>query len=70
MSTVTIATPNAPHPKARVNSVDFASGVITFTWLDENEQPVDSGNSIAQFSPGSGWPYSTTIRAAIEGSTS
>ena len=45
---IIVNTPSAPHPKARVRVVDFESGVIKFDWLNEQGQPVDSGNSLAR----------------------
>lgn len=39
------------HPKAEIQSVDAANGVATFRWLDANGAPVDSGGSIARFTP-------------------
>lgn len=47
-SPVIVATPNAPHPQARIRAVDFEAGTIRFDWLDANGQPVDTGNSLAQ----------------------
>lgn len=41
----------APHPKALVQSVDNAAGVVVFSWADADGRAVDSGNSIARFTP-------------------
>jgi hypothetical protein len=46
-----LATPSAPHPKAEVQRVDPAAGVLVFRWLDSAGKPVDSGGSIARFTP-------------------
>lgn len=40
-----------PHPKAEVQRVDAANGVLVFRWLNSSGQPVDSGGSIATFTP-------------------
>jgi len=34
-----------------VQSVDSAAGLLIFRWLAANESPVDSGNSVATFTP-------------------
>lgn len=44
-------TPTAPHPQAEITRVDALAGVATYRWLDANGAPVDSGNSIARFTP-------------------
>lgn len=41
----------ATHPKARVVSVDPATGTLAFAWLKADSTPADSGNSIARFTP-------------------
>lgn len=41
----------APYPKAEVQRVDAPTGTLVFRWLDSAGQPVDSGNSIARFTP-------------------
>lgn len=41
----------APHPKALVQSVDAATGRATFRWLDSAGTSVDSGGSVARFTP-------------------
>lgn len=41
----------APHPKALVQSVDAAAGVVVFAFADADGHAVDSGNSIARFMP-------------------
>lgn len=46
-----VATPDAPHPQVEILSVDAASGVATFQWLNGNGVPVSSGVSIARFTP-------------------
>ncbi len=65
----TVSTPTAPHPNARVRSVNLELGIIRFDWLDSDSQPVDSGNSIAPFTPGADWPDEADIVAAITAST-
>lgn len=40
-----------PHPKALVQSVDSANGVLIFAWLDAQGNRVDSGQSFARFTP-------------------
>lgn len=40
-----------PHPKAEVQRVDAATGTLIFRWLDSNGNAVDSGGSIATFTP-------------------
>lgn len=42
---------SAPYPLADVRSIDYSAGVITFAWLDTDGHPVDSGGSIAHFTP-------------------
>lgn len=39
------------HPKALVQHIDPATGVLVFAWLDANEARVDSGGSVARFTP-------------------
>jgi hypothetical protein len=70
MNTVIITTPDAPHPKARVHSINLDAGSIAFSWLDEQDTPVDSGNSVAQLDTSAGtWPTTAQIRAALTAST-
>ena len=64
-----ITTPDAPHPEAEIQIVDYQSGAVKFRWLDDEGNPVDSGNSIAYFTPGATLASTTTLRAAIEAST-
>lgn len=40
-----------PHPKALVQSVDAVSGGCVFAWLNESGEQVDSGGSVARFTP-------------------
>lgn len=46
-----LPTPSAPHPKAEVQKLDPAAGVLVFRWLNAQGLPVDSGGSIARFTP-------------------
>lgn len=39
------------HPKAEIQAVSAANGTATFRWLDADENPVDSGGSVARFTP-------------------
>lgn len=39
------------HPKAEIQSVSAQHGVATFRWLDADGNPVDSGGSVARFTP-------------------
>lgn len=39
------------HPKVEIQSVDAGNGVATFRWLDADGNPVDSGGSVARFTP-------------------
>lgn len=41
----------APHPRALIQSVSAKDGVALFTWLDSAGRQVDSGGSIARFTP-------------------
>lgn len=43
--------PGAPHPRAVVQSLDLAAGSLVFAWADSAGMPVDSGGSIARFTP-------------------
>jgi len=70
-----VATPGAAHPQARINHVDAAAGVVTFAWLDSDGAPVDSGNSIAHFTPADtdadgepDSPHIATLATALTGS--
>jgi hypothetical protein len=38
-----------PFPKAEVQSLDYAAGLLVFRWLDAGGSPVDSGGSVATF---------------------
>lgn len=42
---------SAPHPKVRVTAIDAEAGTFLFQWLDSAGQPVDTGNSVARFTP-------------------
>lgn len=46
-----LAVNGAPHPRARITSVDAAAGTFIFAWLNAKGQPVDSGGSIGRFTP-------------------
>lgn len=46
-----LAVTGAPHPKAEVTRIDAPTGTLVFRWLNSAGQPVDSGNSIARFTP-------------------
>ena len=39
------------HPRARIDRVDAGAGVCLFTFVDAQNQPLDSGGSIARFTP-------------------
>lgn len=65
----TIATPTAPHPSAQILSVNLVTGTIRFNWLDAAGQPVDSGNSVAPFTPGADWPTDADLATAITAAT-
>lgn len=65
----TISTPTAPHPQAQIISVNLTTGTIRFNWLAADGQRVDSGNSVAPFSPGEDWPSEADIADAIVAST-
>jgi hypothetical protein len=39
------------HPKALVQAIDPANGILMFAWLDADGNRVDSGNSGAKFPP-------------------
>ncbi len=41
----------APHPKALIQSVSAKDGLALFAWLDSAGKQVDSGGSIARFTP-------------------
>lgn len=50
MSTPRILTlTGAPHPRALVQSIDAASGLCVFAWLNADGERVDSGGSVARF---------------------
>lgn len=46
-----IVTDGGAHGKALVQSVDPERGVVLFAWLDADGEPVDSGHSVARFTP-------------------
>lgn len=46
-----LALTGTAYPKAEIQSVSAAHGVATFRWLDAGGQPVDSGGSLARFTP-------------------
>jgi len=39
------------HPKAEIQSVSAADGLATFRWLNASGYGVDSGGSVAKFTP-------------------
>lgn len=41
----------APHPQALVQSLDVAHGVLLFAWADAEGRAIDSGRSLARFTP-------------------
>lgn len=41
----------APHPKAIVQSIDAKAGALIFAFANETGVAVDSGNSLARFTP-------------------
>ncbi len=43
-----IQVPNGPRPQAEITHIDVGSGNVTYRWLDESGNPVDSGNSVAR----------------------
>lgn len=51
MNASILALAAAPHPSARVDSIDPKAGVLTFTFLRADGKPADSGGSIARFAP-------------------
>lgn len=42
---------NLPFPKARIDQVDAVGGLCVFSFLDANDKQVDSGGSVARFTP-------------------
>lgn len=46
-----LALSGTPHPQAEVQAIDPASGVLSFRWLNEEGVAVDSGGSVARFTP-------------------
>ncbi len=51
MSVRIVSLSGAPFPKARIDRVDAGTGVCVFAFLDAEDRPVDSGGSIARFTP-------------------
>jgi len=51
MSARIITLTSAPHAKARIDSIDAATGVCVFSYLNSGETQIDSGRSIARFTP-------------------
>lgn len=66
---VIVDTPAAPHPKAQVLSIDYQGGVILFDWLNAQGQRVDSGDSIARFTPDGSILTAVQVVTAITNST-
>lgn len=78
MSTRIITLTGTVHPKAGIQAVDAAAGLASFRWRDAGGAAVDSGGSIARFTPlapneaGPGQPITypevpdATLKAAIE----
>jgi hypothetical protein len=52
MSARILTISGAAHPKAEVQSVNDAAGLCLFRWLNAGGNVVDSGGSVAKFSPG------------------
>jgi hypothetical protein len=52
MNTILTVT-GCAHPKAEVQRTDNEAGLLIFRWLNASENPVDSGNSVARFTPSS-----------------
>lgn len=47
----TVTLPSGPHPKAEIIRVEPANGVVLFAYLNASGRRVDSGNSVAKFTP-------------------
>lgn len=46
-----VSTPDAPFPQVEIVAVDSTIGTILFNWLDAQGARVDSGGSVARFTP-------------------
>lgn len=51
MSTRILSVTGTVYPKAELIAVNANVGVATFRWLDAGGNPVDSGGSVARFTP-------------------
>lgn len=69
MEPIIIATPAAPHPKAEILEIDAEAARIRFRWLNLAEQTVDSGNSLAPYTPGPSEPTEAELAAALTAAT-
>lgn len=58
-----INTPTAAHPKVRIDSIDAVTGLCVFSFLNTNARPVDSGGSVARFTPAIATPATETEAA-------
>jgi hypothetical protein len=53
----------AAHPKAIVQRVDAAAGIVLFAFTDEQGKAIDTGNSLARFTPVVATPATDTAAA-------
>lgn len=53
----------AAHPKAIVQRVDAAAGVVLFAFADDQGKAIDTGNSLARFTPVVATPATDTAAA-------
>lgn len=51
MSARIISLIGTAYPQARIDSVSPETGTVNFAWLDAGGNPVDSGGSVARFTP-------------------
>lgn len=51
MSPKILTVSGCAHPKAEVQRIDNENGVLYFAWLNASSVRVDSGNSVARFTP-------------------
>ena len=51
MSARIISLIGTAYPQARIDSVFPETGTVVFAWLDVDGNPVDSGGSVARFTP-------------------
>jgi hypothetical protein len=66
---IVVNTPDAPHPKAQIHTVNLDEGRVRFSWRDAGGNPVDSGNSLAQLGAITSLPTEADLVAAITAST-